>query len=284
MDGSQALAISRPLVARRPLRQSWRGGLQGADYIWAIAFVVPYALVFCLFVIYPVAFGLWMGDQPSLYSRLFSDPIYLQTLTNTLLYLVIGVNVKMFLAFLLSGFFMRKRWYIKALLLIYVLPWAVPSLPVFISIHWMLNGDWGFINNALYALFGINGPNWLDDRWLALGSDIVGYIWKNMPFWTVILLAGRMAIPHELYEAADVDGATGLRRFAHITFPLLANLYLICTLLSTIFSLGDFTTVYSFPVAGRLTPRTSWRRSASATPSPSVCRVSAWPPSCRPCR
>ena len=65
-----------------------------------------------------------------------------------------------------------------------------------------------------------------------------------MPFWTVILLAGRMAIPQELYEAADIDGATGLRRFMHITFPLLANLYLICTLLSTIFTLGDFNSVY----------------------------------------
>ena len=51
-----------------------------------------------------------------------------------------------------------------------------------------------------------------------------------------------MSIPQELYEAAEVDGATGLRRFAHISFPLLANLYLVCTLLSTIFTLGDFNT------------------------------------------
>ena len=65
-----------------------------------------------------------------------------------------------------------------------------------------------------------------------------------MPFWTVILLAGRMAIPQELYEAAAVDGATGLGRFIHVTFPLLANLYLVCTLLSTLFTLGDFNTVY----------------------------------------
>src|SRR5215468_226734 len=63
-------------------------------------------------------------------------------------------------------------------------------------------------------------------------------------FWTVILLAGRMAIPQELYEAAEVDGAAGLNRFVHITFPLLANLYLICTLLSTVFTLGDFNAVY----------------------------------------
>ncbi len=64
-----------------------------------------------------------------------------------------------------------------------------------------------------------------------------------MPFWTVILLAGRMAIPPEIYDAAKVDGATGLRRFVHVSFPLLANLYLVCTLLSTIFTLGDFNTV-----------------------------------------
>ncbi len=93
-------------------------------------------------------------------------------------------------------------------------------------------------------MFGIDGPSWLNYRWLALGSVIVAYIWKWMPFWTVILLAGRMAIPQELYEAAAVDGATGFRRFVHVTFPLLANLYLICTLLSTIWTLGDFNTVY----------------------------------------
>jgi multiple sugar transport system permease protein len=65
-----------------------------------------------------------------------------------------------------------------------------------------------------------------------------------MPFWTVIFLAGRMAIPRDIYDAAEVDGAAGTRRFIHITFPLLANLYLICTLLSTVWTLGEFVTVY----------------------------------------
>jgi multiple sugar transport system permease protein len=65
-----------------------------------------------------------------------------------------------------------------------------------------------------------------------------------MPFWTVIFLAGRMAIPRDIYDAAEVDGATGLRRFIHVTFPLLASLYLVCTLLSTLWTIGDFTTAY----------------------------------------
>src|ERR1700760_268730 len=66
---------------------------------------------------------------------------------------------------------------------------------------------------------------------------------KGLPFWTVILLAGRMSIPQEIYDAAKVDGATGLRRFTYVTFPLLANLYLVLTLLATIFLLGDFNTI-----------------------------------------
>jgi multiple sugar transport system permease protein len=128
-------------------------------------------------------------------------------------------------------------------LMIYVLPWAVPALPTFISIHWMLNGEWGLLNNLLFTLFHIDGPSWLNSRWLALGSAMYSHIWKWMPFWTVILLAGRMAIPQEIYDAAKVDGATGLKRFLHVTFPLLGNLYLVLTLLATIFLLGDFNSV-----------------------------------------
>jgi multiple sugar transport system permease protein len=232
-------------ITPRSRIRSLRGGLQGSEYAWAIAFCIPYVGVFVAFVLFPVFYGLWLGHSPSLYVELFHDPIYQQTVVNTILYLVIGVNVKMFLALLLSGFFMRKGWWVKGLLMIYVLPWAVPALPTFISIHWMLNTQWGLINNVLWDVAGIDGPGWLDtSRWLALGSVIVTYIWKNMPFWTVILLAGRMAIPQELYEAAEVDGATGIKRFIHVSLPLLANLYLVCTLLSTIFTLGDFNTAY----------------------------------------
>jgi multiple sugar transport system permease protein len=199
--------------------------------------------VFLTFVAYPVVYGLWMGSEASLYRELFADPIYQTTVVNTILYLALGVNVKMFLALLLSGFFMRPGWWMKALLLIFVLPWAVPQISTFISIHWMLNGEWGFLNNVIYTLFHVEGPSWLNDRWSALGAVIVSHIWKWTPFWTLILLAGRMAIPLEISDSAKVDGATGMRGFVHITFPLLANLYLICTLLSTIFLLGDFNAV-----------------------------------------
>lgn len=243
---SASVAGRAPAVAeRRTVR--WgrlRGGLKGSEYTWAIAFLVPYVGVFFAFVAYPALYGLWMGSSPALYPELFSDPIYQSTVVNTLLFLGIAVNLKMFCALLMSGFFMRRGWWVKGLLMIFVLPWAVPALPTFISIHWMLNSDWGLVNNLIYHITGTDGPPWLNTRWLALGSAMYSHIWKWMPFWTVILLAGRMAIPQELYDAAKVDGATGWRQFVHIDFPLLANLYLICTLLSTIFTLGDFNSVF----------------------------------------
>jgi multiple sugar transport system permease protein len=244
VQSATAITGLGPAVRPRARHRGWHGGLQGSDLNWALAFLVPYVAVFLLFVLYPVGYGLYLGHKPASYAELFADPIYLRTLVNTALFLAIGVNVKLFCALLLSGFFIKRKWWIRVLLLIFILPWAVPSIPTFISIHWMLDGEWGFVNNLLWALFGISGPSWLTHRWFALGGVIVAYIWKWMPFWTVILLAGRAAIPDELYEAAAMDGATGVRRFIHVTFPLMANLYLVCTLLSTIWTLGDFNTVY----------------------------------------
>ncbi len=240
----QALAVGRVGTGLRPRRSALFGGLHGADYIWAIAFALPYAAIFFAFVLYPICYGLYLGSDPALYRELFNDPRYLTAVVNTLLYVGVGVNLKMFLAFMLSGFFMHKSWWIKSLLVIFILPWATPALPAYISIHWFLNGQWGMLNNVLYLLFGIDGPVYLNDRWMGLTGNIAAYIWKTLPFWTIILLAGRMSVPTELYEAAAVDGATGLRRFAHITVPMMASLYLVCTLLDMVFALGDFNATY----------------------------------------
>jgi multiple sugar transport system permease protein len=240
----QALTVGRAVIGPRPRRSAWFGGIHGADYVWAAAFALPYVAVFFAFVAYPICYGLWLGSEPELYAQLFSDPRYFTAVINTLIYVGVGVNLKMGLAFLLSGFFMRKRWWIKALLVVFILPWATPALPAYMSIHWFMNGQWGMLNNVLYMLFGIDGPVYLNDRWMGLAANIGAYIWKNLPFWTIILLAGRMAVPQELYEAADVDGATGFNRFKHVTFPLMANLYFVCILLDTVFALGDFNATF----------------------------------------
>jgi multiple sugar transport system permease protein len=79
---------------------------------------------------------------------------------------------------------------------------------------------------------------------MAMAANILAYIWKWLPFWTLVFLSARMAIPKEIYEAAAIDGATGIQQTVHITFPLMANVYLVGTLLSALWTLGDFSTVH----------------------------------------
>ncbi|HJU19103.1 MAG TPA: sugar ABC transporter permease [Stellaceae bacterium] len=240
----QVLAAGPAISVKGPGRRLGPRSPHSSDFRWAIAFAAPYAAVFVVFFLYPFGYALWMAGDPSLYADLIADPLYLPTVVNTLLFVGLGVNVQMFLALLLSGFFMRRRWWIKALMVAYIVPWLIAAAQACISFHWMLIGGWGMIDNLLSTVFGIEGPHWLNNRWLADGSNIVAYIWKWMPFWTVIFIAGRMTIPRIIYDAAEIDGATGTRRFVHVTFPLMANLYLICTLLAILWALGDFTTVY----------------------------------------
>jgi multiple sugar transport system permease protein len=235
--------IDSPAAATNTTPRARRRGTFGADKLWALAFVTPYVAVFVAFVIYPIGYGLWLGSDPASYRALFGDPVYPRTVVNTLVYLLFGVNLKLLLALLLSGFFMRKGWWTKFLLLVFMLPWAMPALSSYLSINWMLNGQWGLINNLIWQVAQVDGPPWLDNSGFALGSVIYGHIWKWLPFWTLIFLAGRMAVPVELYEAADVDGASLVQKFTHVTVPLMAGMYLVCTMLSTIWALGDFNAV-----------------------------------------
>jgi multiple sugar transport system permease protein len=226
------LATTQP---RKPL------GIWG---FWGRAFIVPYLLVFLVFVLFPVGYGLWLARSPASYSKLFDDPIFFRTAINTVIFLVVAINIKMMIALYLSGFFLHTRWWIKILAVLFILPWAVPSIPTILSVRFMLNPEWGVINSTIFRLTGLDGPNWLNDPTLALSLSMLMHIWKSLPFWTLILLAGRMAIPTEQYEAASVDGATQWQKFMYITWPSMRGLYLTSTLLSMIWTLGDFNSVY----------------------------------------
>jgi len=196
--------------------------------------------LFGAFVIYPMALGVWYALDADAYRALFSDPIFNQTVINTLWYVGVAVNVKLVLALLLSGILDYPFRWIRILAALFLIPWAVPALPGILSFRWMLNSQWG-IFNYLLGVFGLPSVPWLAQYGTALGAVLMFHVWKYLPFWTIIFLAGRRAIPNELYEAAAIDGASAVQNFWHITFPLLKNLYLICTLLSMVFTLGDFT-------------------------------------------
>jgi multiple sugar transport system permease protein len=138
----------------------------------------------------------------------------------------------------------QSRAWIRWLSVLFILPWAVPSIPTILSVRFMLNPEWGMVNQLIFKFTGDDGPNWLNDPTVALTMAIGVHIWKSLPFWTLILMTGRLAIPQDLFEAADVDGASWWQKFRFITWPSLRTLYLTCSLLSMIWTLGDFNSVY----------------------------------------
>ncbi len=206
--------------------------------------VTPYVLVFLIFVLYPVGYGLYLARDPQSYVKLWHDPVFFNAVVNTFLFLVVVVNLKFALALFLSGFFVHERKWIRILSVIFILPWAVPSIPTILSFRFMLNPEWGIVNSIIFKLTAADGPNWLNDRWIAFSMAGMVHIWKSLPFWTLILITGRLAISKDLYEAASVDGATGWQKFKFITWPSLRTLYLTSVILSMIWTLGDFNSVY----------------------------------------
>src|SRR6201981_2344984 len=187
--------------------------------VWGIVLLAPYLLVFLAFVVYPVCYGLWLARQPRNDGALYNDPIFARAAVNTLIFLVIGINIKILIALFLSGFFVEQRVWIRWLSVLFILPWAVPPIPTILSVRFMLNPEWGMVNQIIFKLTGDDGPNWLNDPAVALAMAIGVHIWKSLPFWTLILITGRLAISHDLFEAASVDGATFWQKFRYITWP-----------------------------------------------------------------
>ena len=111
--------------------------------------VVPYLLVFLVFVLYPVGYGLWLARASAELRQAVRRPDLLphgrSTRSSSW---SSAINLKMVMALLLSGFFVQRRWWIKSLSVIFILPWAVPSIPTILSVRFMLNPEWGVINSS----------------------------------------------------------------------------------------------------------------------------------------
>ncbi len=155
--------------------------------LWGVIFLAPYVVIFFVFVLYPVLYGLWLARHPESYVALFDDPIFAGSVVNTLIFLIVAINIKMMVALFLSGFFVQARPWIKWLSVLFILPWAVPSIPTILSIRFMLNPEWGVVNQVIFKLTAEDGPNWLNDRWL---STILSMIWTLGDFNSVYLLTG----------------------------------------------------------------------------------------------
>ncbi len=208
-------------------------------------FVLPYIIFFLAFVAYPLIFSLvltfhrwnivspmeWVGLKN--FVRMFRDPLFYISLRNTLVFLLIHIPLQMAVALgiaLMLNSNIRLRGFFRA---VYFLPVVVSGVVVTILWQQMYSYDYGVLNSVLTHL-GLGRVPWLIDPAVAMPSIAVMATWKNVGIYIVLFLVGLQDIPHELYEAASIDGAGSRTQFWKVTLPLLNPTLIAIVVLSTI--------------------------------------------------
>jgi multiple sugar transport system permease protein len=239
---------------RSPRRSSAKAyGSQGRGRSWLLPlFLLSPALVLLLGIVaYPMARAIWLSVhrleilRPDLsqfvgldnYRALLQDSVMRIALENSAIW-VVGVVLFQFAGGLTGALILNREFPGRALVRgLALIPWATPSVLVALMWTWMLDGNYGFINDLLVKV-GIlsRSQPWLAQPWSALPAVMLADIWQGIPFFAVMLLAALQAIPEELFEAARIDGASPWRAFRHVTFPLLLPTILITTMLRMIWT------------------------------------------------
>lgn len=181
------------------------------------------------------------------FRRILSNRTFWTSLWNTVLFTVVAQVVVLVLATALamalqSDF--RGKWLVRLLIL---LPWVAPISLGSIGWLWMFDSIYSVINwtlRALQVLGPADWPIWLGQPYLAKASIITVQIWRLLPLATIIILAGLSSIPHDIHDAAAVDGASFWRRTFEITFPLVMPITLVALLFGIIFSFTDLIVVF----------------------------------------
>jgi multiple sugar transport system permease protein len=256
------VVLSRSQQAKADARRSTAQRILGRDYRLAWLFLLPLLAVLLGLITYPFFSAIvlsaqrktvgapaeWVGlgnYRELLVGAQYSARFHKSVLVS-IVYVVAAICAKfslgMCMALLLNERF-PGRAVMRAILF---LPWAMPSLIVALAFRWIYEGSpSGLINMILVNQFHsktliqfLANPN------LALWSVIVAVIWQGAPFWTMMFLAGMQSIPHELYEAAKLDGANVTQRFRFVTMPQLRPVIVITSLLSTIWTANSINFIY----------------------------------------
>lgn len=175
------------------------------------------------------------------YISIFDDPLAWRVLVNTIVFTVASVGFQFAIGFAFALFFNQRFpgavWFRG----LFLAGWVMPGLVVGVLWNWLLSGDFGVINFVLMSLGVIDQPIfWRSDVAYSLLSVIIANIWYGMPFNMILLSVGLAAIPEDLYEAAQLDGASVFQRFWTITLPMMRSTIGAVLALGTIFTLQQF--------------------------------------------
>lgn len=210
-------------------------GVQGVNFLWSVITSLTSETT--------RGFGNFIGFKN--YIDLFKDSIYRETILFTFIY-VIGTIIPKLLFGLLMALTLDKplkgQNIYRSLLF---LPWALPTFTSALTWRWMFGDIGGVINYLLMKAGFIEYPlGWLGTITLARISVITVNIWRGSPFFGISILAALQSIPKNLYEAADIDGASGWKSFWYITLPNIKGVVILVSLVSAIWTIGDFSLIW----------------------------------------
>ena len=188
------------------------------------------------------------------YIKVFTEPsqpdfymVFLKTVIWTLANLIFHVVIGIALALILNQREIRGKGIFRAIL---ILPWAVPQLIVALTWRGMFNYEYGAINLMLTQWFGLPAVEWLRQPLEAFLAVIITNVWLGFPFMMIIALGALQSIPHELYEAAAIDGTSWYHRLRHITIPLILPVMVPAITLGTIWTFNNLNIVWLVSNAG----------------------------------
>lgn len=169
------------------------------------------------------------------FASIFTDPIFWLALKNTFIWVFFGVGLQFVFGFMLALLLnqpFKGRGFVRAVSLI---PWATPGVLIGLMWKWIYDGNFGVLNDLLLKMGIIDDKIiFLSQTSTAFPSVIVTIIWQGIPFFAIMILAGLQGIDQEMYEAADIDGASGIQKLFRITIPSLKNVIYITILLRII--------------------------------------------------
>jgi multiple sugar transport system permease protein len=247
----EAAGVRDPGRAAR-LRAWWE-----QEHIFGYGLILPALLLIVGLVAYPFCMALyfslsdyWVGSPGGFvglenFRQIFGNEVFHRTVYNSFVFTAIAVVLKVLLGVWLAMLLFRGLRFKRLIRGAVLLPWVIPTALSTLAWWWMFDSLYSVVNwtGIRLGLIAPPGPNWLGMTEYAMAAVIAVNVWRGLPFFAIIVLAGLVSIPREYYEAAEVDGASSWGRFRHVTLPLLKPVLAVVILFSTIFTFADFNIV-----------------------------------------
>ncbi|MGX1672542.1 carbohydrate ABC transporter permease [Streptomyces sp. NPDC055400] len=241
-------------------RDSRTAGAARRARLARMSFYVPAVLYLVIFFGYPVVANLVMSFQDytvtsfynggapftglANYTAIFTDELFSTSLWNTAVFTIASLILQFAIGLGLALFFRRRFALSSTLRALLLLPWLLPLLVSGTVFRWLLDQDYGVVNQVLLSLHLIHDPvPWLVSPDHAMTAIVIANVWIGIPFNMVILYGGLQSIPPQLYEAASLDGAGAWQKFRHVTWPLLRPTTSVVVMLGLIYTIKAFDVV-----------------------------------------